>query len=200
MFPMSRFLRSELDHFLARLGTMTLPAPHLPVFASPEDPESPISKSTLTKTRYPDPNGNLKAGGWLTEAIFLARDDLRREGKDPDEVFPTRLNERGLERFQFPLVHGFRARWATTMRDLGWGSIDPRTKKLTLDPHVNFLGSWSIETGDTKDDRYVEFDPEILVAIVEMRSAIEVFRKRAPRVAGKVQRDLRDIGAGRIDG
>lgn len=135
-----------------------------------------------TKTRA-------KPGGWYTEALYLARSYLERQGHDADRAIPMEPDrpDQLLRGFK---AHAWRRLWATKLERLGYGKSTSKGD-FDLDRHVNFMGSWTILGGGIREERYVRLDPGVLVAISRVRGCDTVSERACP-----VRREAHDRPAG----
>lgn len=186
VFPMSRVLRAHVDAHLARLaeaGYST--ASDAPLFPRPTAADEPAAASTLYRIRsvrsWRLRSGEMqfrdRKGGWYTEALYLAREYLERQGVDPDTVVPTDPDDptKILDGFK---AHAWRGWWATKMERLGFGKTTSASD-FDLDRHANFAGSWSILGDGIREERYVDLDPRVLLAIAQFEDGTHFLRERA---------------------
>ncbi len=186
VFPMSAVLRAHVDAHLARLtaaGYST--ADEAPLFPRPTAAGEPAAASTLYRIRsvrsWTVSSGEVRLrdrkGGWYTEALYIAREYLERQGRDPDAVVPTDPDDPSkiLDGFK---AHAWRGWWATMMERLGFGK-STSASDFDFDRHANFAGSWSILGDGIREERYVDLDPRVLLAIANFEAGTHFLRERA---------------------
>lgn len=203
VIPISAVLRRLLEAYLKLLPSLD---PEAPLFPSPQNPARPISASTLFKTRSlrtarskkaregrSKDTWKIRSGGWFTEAVFELRAQLALEGKDPGELIPLLIDdETGSVTLPWK-AHGYRRRYATILERLGYNDKEDKDARSSLDRHGNFVGGWSILGGGIKEERYVDLDPAVLVAAVNLRPAHEVMKERADAQEKEVKEALAGI-------
>lgn len=194
--PMSAAHRAEIDHYLDRSGLREAP-PDTPLFPSYRDCRVPISPSTLYSQRYERTKvdrrtgrriatGHVEKGGWYTEAVHLAREEIADRGEDPDTVVPLEV---AFSR------HGWRRWFANHLERLGYGrkTVTVGDNRLDLDRHVSFLGSWTILGGGIKQERYVRLDPRILMAAISFEPAKVVLDRIAAEADSETAEGIADV-------
>lgn len=186
VFPMSGVLRGHVDAHLARLAAAGYSTAHeAPLFPRPTAAGEPAAASTLYRIRsvrsWQLSSGEVRVrdrkGGWYTEALYIAREYLERQGLDPDAVVPTDPDDptKILDGFK---AHAWRGWWATKLERLGFGK-NTSASDFDLDRHANFAGSWSILGEGIREERYVDLDPRVLLAIASFEDGTHFLRERA---------------------
>lgn len=198
LFPMSSALRRHIDAHLARLrASRHSTGPDAPLFPRMTTALQSASVNSLYKVRSVElrtlvsgeTKTRAKPGGWYTEALYLARSYLERQGHDADRAIPMEPDrpDQLLRGFK---AHAWRRLWATKLERLGYGKSTSKGD-FDLDRHVNFMGSWTILGGGIREERYVRLDPGVLVAISRFEDATRFLKERA-RFEEKRTTDLLD--------
>lgn len=191
--PMHPTLRREMKLYLERRGIAIEEIPERadePLFPADQDPSSPMPESSLIRSRERR-DGIVKKGGYLTEAFYILREELRRQGQNPDRIVPATPHP-DPDRVSFAFkMHGFRSRWATLLQRLGWKAQDQGGEDL--DKYASFVGGWTIEGQDVKKNRYVELDPRGLVAVACFEPASEFLKKRGEERKERLTKELGEL-------
>jgi len=179
--PICSLLRQALDHYLDFRGLRSGP-----LFPAERNPEKPLAQSTVSRNPWTDPKTGKVKIGRFDRAWRLAREYLKRAGRNPDQLMPIRKGYK---------LHRIRAFFATQMEKLGFGKANYGAMDgHTFDDHVNYIGGWAM-SAKIKNDRYIPRDPEVLMGVVEWKKADEVFRRRADLERERAARAMSQMAA-----